>query len=390
MKTRERLYKQYTSAAVSKLKRQGTRGVLFTTAAVCLSVFTIIAVGCAMQNEDEKSGDLTGLKEGLASKPFFGETQCSGPHTGYFQNGSTIDLCFTGPGGAADQNLIMTAVNQTWAIATSLVFRWNGTCPSTIPSNWISIYVADENNGGDSASGPSNRLIYNCIGGDGHDLGAHWAYRSDIASYMSSGVGALHDAYLQQVAVHEFGHLFGFYHEHDRADIQGTGLCSFETTNGDVPNGYLTPYDAVSIFNYCAMYYGRPQGGDYHFTPWDALGAEIIYPRSFSHPIRALHSFNARSGLVVRSDDILISEWISRGAHSQVYLPTGVYWYTGSPSDPVQNTVYPFQYSASLLTKNKTTAVQGLHYDTMSRAHVDQSNVTASNSLHTAILMFSI
>jgi hypothetical protein len=383
VKTRELIHKQYARAVVATRAQLRITRVLFTTAAVCLSVFMINTVGCAMPNEDE-AGDLTVLKQGLASKPFFGETQCSGPHKGYFDNGSTIDLCFTGPGSVSDQNLVKVAIDETWAIATSLVFRWNGTCPTPIPSSWMSIYIARVNNGGDSASGPGNRLTTNCVGGDGTDLSAHWEYRSDIQSYVSSPVG--NDGFLQQVAVHEFIHTLGFYHEHDRADsYYETGLCTDEHANG-VPDGYLTQYDPVSVANYCGSIYGR-KAGDYSLTPLDILGAEIIYPRSFSHPIRAPYGFYTGSGLVVRSDDVLLTDWIHRGASEQVFLPSGVDWYRGSPSDPAHSTVYPFQYSTSLLVKDTTTAVQGVHFDTMSRTHTDVGMVIASNSLHTAILL---
>jgi hypothetical protein len=290
--------------------------------------------------------------------------------------GGTVDICFTGDQDSAAQNLVRTAITQSWGAVANLSFRWNGTCPTTINGDWVSIFLrvlTDGNFGGNGAPGKRNRLISSasdCVNDNGSDRAAGWNNRTDVQMHAAGG-----GARLQAVAVHEFGHVLGYYHEHDRNDsFHDTARCASEA--GTAGGGLLTIYDAQSVMSYCAEAYGRPVD-DWVLSPLDRLGTEIMYPFSVTN-----HKIGCKTGCVtdgsggaiVRDSGALTSDWRQRGGIN--IIPT---WTFGTSTASGSN------LNASSLTAS-TQLVNYRFSDARQRTNTGSGTVRRSNRLHTAVV----
>jgi hypothetical protein len=78
----------------------------------------------------------------------------------------------------------------------------------------------------------------------------------------------------------------------------------------------LTPYDPISIMNYCAGKNGR-DGLDDRPTAWDLLGMEMIYPLNTTYRIGCKSGcFVTGTGAITRTDGSVTTAWMERGALS--------------------------------------------------------------------------
>ncbi|MEM7662236.1 MAG: hypothetical protein AAF292_08290 [Pseudomonadota bacterium] len=75
---------------------------------------------------------------------------------------------------------------------------------------------------------------------------------------------------IRTLAVHEFGHIIGLAHEHNRDDR--SVLCS-EEPQGPLPEFLLTAYDPTSVMNYCSEKWNN----EGRLSALDVAGARLLY-----------------------------------------------------------------------------------------------------------------
>jgi hypothetical protein len=110
----------------------------------------------------------------------------------------------------------------------------------------------------------------------------------------------------------------------------------------------LTVPDPRSIMSYCAVPNGRDPD-DYMPTQYDLLGMEMLYPADRDYRMGcASGCFATSSGVIVRSDGAVTSEWTARGALdvemlTDFWFPFGP-WTTTIPAQDLPSGTAEFVY----------------------------------------------
>ena len=153
-------------------------------------------------------------------------------------NPKYIHVCWENPeeSSPALRELVMRAIEDTWQLHSSLEFYGWQACPEL--SAGIRILIED--------SGPHTKGLGYMLKGVKNGMVLNFTFNYWRPACQS---GSIED-WIEDIAVHEFGHAIGFTHEHNRDDTPAWCLESRAPQGAD-PTVYLTPYDPVSEMNYC-------------------------------------------------------------------------------------------------------------------------------------------
>jgi hypothetical protein len=162
------------------------------------------------------------------------------------------------PAFANEMKLVQRAVEVSWQSMSELRFLGWGNCVES--SMGIRILVKD-----DAADGPRVRDFGRKIDGLKSGMILNFTFKNWMPACQEGTV----DTWISRIAVHEFGHAIGFRHEQDRDDTVGEQCKKLKT--GPNPQLILTPYDPMSIMNYCWC------EGNSNLSKFDTVAVQKLY-----------------------------------------------------------------------------------------------------------------
>ncbi len=226
-----------------------------------LSSFPLLLLACGPV--EELPADQQGLTVSARQDDLYGYPD------GYWPTGTLgftfVPVCWVTPGWTTEKEWVRQTVVSQWDSVSSVRFTGWGSCDASTPAAAIRIQV-DESNPrsyiGRTTYSPTMWLNFNF---------ATWSPACNDA-IDHSWPGDDRAYCIRGIALHEFGHALGFFHEQDSPGNQpgNPGYC--QDTLVRQPSGQLlTQYDPSSTMNYCAEW-GRPT-----LSPLDLQGLKIAY-----------------------------------------------------------------------------------------------------------------
>lgn len=157
---------------------------------------------------------------------------------------------------AEDRNTMRISVEGSWERYSAVNFTGWGECRSS--SQGIRIKVADVR--------PNVKVLGSHLDGLANGMVLNTSF---VDAVEMRPCASMRVACMQVIAIHEFGHALGFYHEQDREDSSCNDSRKNQKTGIE-----LGAYDDGSIMNYCRPIYN----GDHTLSSGDIAAVVEVYP----------------------------------------------------------------------------------------------------------------
>ncbi|HXU60746.1 MAG TPA: hypothetical protein VN962_03535 [Polyangia bacterium] len=301
-----------------------------------------------------------------------------------------IDVCFRlkqegrspPPNWTQDQATVMSTLADTWQANSAVIFQSHGDCPTPTNWSWVSVemqYDSDavQKYGGAAVAGIGSRLDPTTCA----DCQVVMGYSPDYFMYRA-------------IAVHVFGRVLGFGEEAGRSDFPG--CLDIESGNWDPGNpgsasGPLmtADWDIESIMGEWQCWVTRQHDSrDYdQLSAGDIAEANMVYPLSLNRTAQSLGSpagFHTATGLVVRSDGWVETDWTESGASGDMFSTTPS-WFTVQSG--VRTSVGSgMQIAAPVLAAHAFDTIYASYVDYYERSNTVQDAVTISSPMHAALI----
>ena len=183
----------------------------------------------------------------------------------------SVVACWENPTSATlhVRQIVEQTVADSWEKATKSNIRFVGWQSCESDQDGVHVVLVDD------ASGPGARYIGNRL--DGINNGVR--LNPTFANWEHEACGKRADECLRITSIHEFGHVLGLLHENKRQETPTACLASGPASHDDsiVPSDaddLQTPYDALSIMNYCNKIYAQKPA----LSEGDVKVASLMYP----------------------------------------------------------------------------------------------------------------
>jgi hypothetical protein len=267
-----------------------------------------VLAGCELDLDDVEVGDAIGESaEGLYANLNF---LWSG-------NPVVIPVCWENPSGGSIVRPTFTvseATSRAW-VRDAIEGQWsryarvNFTQWDTCTSGEAGVHIQILKTGGSSAPGGST------LNGVNNGVKLNLYYNDRQADCQASAANL--KRCVQAVALHEFGHVLGFYHEEERPDYPGgTGPCAKQSFPNANPQFYGA-YDINSVMSYCGQPASDISTWKMAISPGDIASVQKAYGRRKAGQFAAARGADMMANNNANGPDVFI--WDADEALGQLW-----------------------------------------------------------------------